>query len=98
MKNIEELKAASTALAQKEEKGGEGYLVEIKQIPGTPFSAVKREDKKSWFIIWGSTVILPEIESYEKCLQIAPPFGVEFYNMIATYAIAANQIYQKGND
>ena len=46
MKNIEELKAASAALAQKEEKGGEGYLVEIKQIPGTPFSAVKREDKK----------------------------------------------------
>jgi len=85
MKNIDELKAESAKLAQNEEKSGEGYLIEMKEIPGTPFSAIKREEKNDWFIAWGNTVIIGGLNNYQECYESVYPGNPNYWHIIGIY-------------
>lgn len=65
-------------------------LVEVMEIPGTPFNAVKKEEK--WFVAFGPYKITPEQDTYKACLELLEN---DMWRVIGSYTIAILQEYEK---
>lgn len=67
-------------------------LIEILDIPGTPFKAIKDENQNAWFIVWGPYKISRNQDTYNECLK---HLETNLWDVIGTYTIAIMQEYEK---
>lgn len=65
-------------------------LVEVVDIPGTPFNAIKKDER--WFVVFGQYKITPEQDTYKACLEILEN---DQWRVMGSYFIAILQEYEK---
>ena len=65
--NAKELSDTSANVTSKENFSDDRKLKEVKEIQGTPFAAVKFEDK--WFLVIGNYRISELFDTYEEVVE-----------------------------
>jgi len=85
---MEKVKIQNGSAMPKEEEPTK--LVEVIEIPGTPFNAVKKDEL--WFVAWKNYKLCPDQDTYKACLE---ELETNMWKVVGSYTVAILQEYER---